>query len=107
MPTPPKQPQDHKPPQDAQDDVPKGLTWVSKSGATLTLPPIGSVPTGVWREVRRMDDMDATLTMLEHVLDADGLATLDKLPLTEVNDLFAQWQAAAGASPGESSSSST
>lgn len=104
MPQARRQPQDHKPPQDTGE--PMGLTWVSKSGATLRLPPIGSVPAGVWREVRRMNDMDATFTMLEHILDEEALAVLDALSLAEVNDFFGQWRATAGASLGESESSS-
>lgn len=103
MPPPRKQPQDRKPPQDATEQ----FVWFSKSGVQIILPPVGSIPAGLWRKVRRMDDLDATFTMLEGVLDEEALAVLDALSLDELDDMSTQWLATAQASRGESQSSST
>jgi hypothetical protein len=78
--------------------------WTSPSGVVVQLPHAATLKVGVLRKVRKLDAVDATLTILEAVCDEDALAAIDGLDVGELNDLVAAWQ---GAALPESSPSST
>lgn len=83
------------------------FTWThpDDESVTITLPEASAVPAGVWRRIRRMDEMDAMFTLLESVTDADGLAVLDTLTIEQLGTVFKEWHGGVGL--GESSGSST
>ena len=83
------------------------FTWINPDdeSVTITLPDASAVPAGVWRRIRRMDEMDAMFTLLESVTDAPGLDALDRLTIEQLGDLFKAWHGGVGL--GESSGSST
>lgn len=85
----------------------QNFTWTSPSGKQVTLPSLNTIPAGVLRRHRKLDEVDFVFTILEDVLDEDGLAQLDSLGFGEINGLFEAWQKNAGATVGESSGSST
>lgn len=68
------------------------FTYTTKSGATITLPDPGSVPAGVLRAARRLEDVDAMFTLIEGVATPETLAVIDALPLIELNEVFTAWK---------------
>lgn len=85
----PKQPQDHN------DGT---FTWQSPAGVTVTLPSLNTIPAGALRKYRKLDELDFMFSILEDVLDEGALADLDALGIGDIQRLFADWQAAEGAS---------
>ena len=86
----------------AEDDV---FTFEWK-GKTYTLPKFGNWPMGLFRQVRRLDEVDATFTILEAVASPEVLAVIDKMTPDEFGKVMSDWQAHAGVTLGESGSSS-
>lgn len=82
-------------------------TYEAKDGSKITLPSMGDIPSGVLRKNRKLDEVDFVFTLVEETADQAAIDALDKLPSSELEDLFAGWQKDAGASVGESSRSST
>jgi len=75
-------------------------------GKEYTIPSIKSVPNGVIRQTRRIEDeLDKTYTIIELLLGEDSkeLAVLDKMTLEEFIDFSNAWTQ--GASVGESNGS--
>jgi hypothetical protein len=66
--------------------------WTSKAGTTISLPPLDSLTAGTIRRHRQKSDLDFMFSLLEEVMDADSLAALDDLTLTEAEQLFQDWQ---------------
>jgi hypothetical protein len=83
------------------------FTWTAPSGAKITLPSLSTIPAGVLRRHRKLDEVDFVFTILEDVLDDEGLKALDSLGFGEINGLFEAWQKDAGTTVGESGGSST
>ena len=90
-----KTPQDHKKPGDED-----GFEF-EHDGRTHTLPRFGSWSAGLVRRVRKLADVDATFTILEHVADPEALAAIDSMSLDEFNQLQRDWADHAGVSLGE------
>lgn len=75
-------------------------------GKEYTIPSIKSVPNGVIRQTRKIEDeLDKTYTIIELLLgeDSEELAVLDKMTLSEFIDFSNAWTQ--GASVGESTGS--
>lgn len=86
----------------AEDDV-FTFEW---NGKTYTLPKFGNWPMGLFRRVRKLDDADATFTILETVASPEVLAVIDEMTPDEFGKVMSDWQAHAGVTLGESGSSS-
>lgn len=82
-------------------------TYEAKDGTKITLPAMGDIPAGVLRKNRKLDEVDFVFTLVEETADAAALEALDRLPTSELEDLFAGWQKDAGSTVGESSRSSS
>lgn len=78
------------------------FTYITKAGKTLTLPSITDLPAGALRKARALPEMDMMFTIIEEVASPEAIATLDAVPLSELNALFAAWQADAGVNLPES-----
>jgi len=76
------------------------------NGKTYTLPKFGNWPMGLFRRVRKLDDVDATFTILEAVASPEVLAVIDEMTPDEFGKVMSDWQAHAGVTLGESGSSS-
>ena len=70
------------------------FTFTAKSGDTITIPAIKSLPAGSLRRHRSKDWLDMMFSLLEEVTDVESLAAFDLLPLHEVDRLFKEWEAA-------------
>jgi hypothetical protein len=77
--------------------------WTSPSGEKITLPYFPNIKGGILRKHRKEEPIDFIFSVLEEVGDKATLAKVDDLEVTDLNDLFEQWQEA---TPGESSGSS-
>lgn len=86
-----------------EDDV---FTFEWK-GEKYALPKFGNWPMGLFRRVRRLDDADATFTILEAVASPEVLAVIDEMTPDEFGKVMSDWQAHAGVTLGESGSSSS
>lgn len=73
----------------------------------IVLPFMKDVPAGVIRKVRRLEGMDQTFSMLEELLDEEGLSVLDQLTTGDLDDLSSKWMESSEISLGESSGSSS
>jgi hypothetical protein len=94
-----KEPQDHK--------SAAGPVTFKTSAGKLTLPHPTSIPSGVIRRTRKMEDaVDQFFGLLEGIFgeDSDEMVLCDKLTMEELGALFTEWMQ--GASLGESSGSS-
>lgn len=83
------------------------FTWTKPDdeSVTITLPDASAVPAGVWRRIRRMDELDAMFSLLEAVAEPAALEAIDTLTIDQVGSLFQAWHD--GVRLGESSASST
>jgi hypothetical protein len=64
---------------------------IEYKGKTVELPSFGEMPTGVLRKARHESDAEQSWFILEHVLDAKQLETLDALPLAEFTKHMKAW----------------
>lgn len=64
---------------------------IEYKGKTVELPSFGEMPTGVLRKARHESDAEQSWFILEHVLDAKQLETLDALPLSEFTKHMKAW----------------
>lgn len=94
------------PPEDHQKPL-EDFEWETASGEVLTLPSAGRIKAGLLRKIRNQPEVDAMFTMLETVAGDDALALIDDMELSELTDMIAAWQKAAGVSVPEVSSSSS
>ena len=90
-----KAPEDHKPKSEP-------YTWTAPDGSKVVLQPFDRIPAGVFRKARSGDELEQTFSLLEAATDEDGLAVIDKLPVGDLNDMFAEWSAASGVEAPES-----
>jgi hypothetical protein len=90
-----KQPEDHK-------ESPGPYTWTAEDGRTATFMPFASIPTGVFRKARQMDELGSTFALLEAATDEAGLGVIDDLPIGELDKVFEAWTAASGVDAPES-----
>jgi hypothetical protein len=86
------EPQDHKPKTEP-------FTWTAPDGGKVTLI---RIPAGVFRKARGGDELEQTFSLIEAATDEDGLEVVDRLPVGDLENLFADWSAAAGVDSGES-----
>jgi hypothetical protein len=89
------EPQDHKPKTEP-------FTWTAPDGGKVTLIPFDRIPAGVFRKARGGDELEQTFSLIEAATDEDGLEVVDRLPVGDLENLFADWSAAAGVDSGES-----
>ena len=68
------------------------FTWTSPSGGEVTLPPLNSVPGGVLRRHRKLDELDFLFSVLEDVATDEQIAQVDALGLSDLNAMFEAWQ---------------
>ncbi|QPK78263.1 hypothetical protein G7Y31_06645 [Corynebacterium lizhenjunii] len=61
-------------------------------GKDVELPAIKSLPFGVMRKIRKLEEVDQVFTMLEMVVDEDTMAVLDELPAVAVLEMVQAWQ---------------
>lgn len=76
------------------------------AGKTYRLPPFNRLKAGTVRKIRKLDDADATFTLLEKIADAKTLAAIDDMDIEELGDVMKAWKTHAGVSLGESDGSS-
>jgi hypothetical protein len=83
------------------------FTWThpDDESVTITLPPQGDIPAGVWRRIRNKPEIDMMFELIEAVADPAELAKIDALPTRLLAELFGAWGGGVGAP--ESSGSST
>lgn len=81
------------------------FTYTTESGDTITLPPVGQIPYGVLRKVRKLDPDEQDDALLESIADEATIDKIDALPVVEVAKLMNAWQRDAEVSVGESSAS--
>lgn len=73
-------------------------------GKTYTIPSIKSMPNGIIRKTRKIqDDIDKSYTIIELLVgeDSEVMAVFDSMSVAEFTDFIEQWSE--GASLGESS----
>lgn len=87
-----------------QDHLSSEFTHTFESGKTVTLPKFKRVMTfGRARRLRSLDEAEQMFALVEEVCDAEMLATLDEMDLSETGAFFEAWQNDSGVSVGESS----
>jgi hypothetical protein len=64
------------------------LTYKNKS---VDLPDFGTVPAGVLRRARHLDEQEQSWFILEEMLDEKQLAMVDSLPLAEFAKHMKAW----------------
>lgn len=79
--------------------------WTSSDGVEIVLPRMDNIKAGIIRRHRKEEGVDFLFSLLEEISDEEMLAKLDDLDTADLNALAEKWQA--GATPGESSGSST
>lgn len=90
-----KQPRDHQ-------SKSEPFTWTAPDGGEVVLQPFDRIPSGVFRKARSGDELEQTFSLLEAATDEAGLEVVDRLPVGDLEDLFAEWSAASGVDAGES-----
>lgn len=83
------------------------FSYTTAQGETITIPHVRNVAVGTMRRVRKLDQLDATFTILEELCDAGTMDVLDGMNLEEFRTFADAWDAASRVSVGESSASST
>ena len=86
-----------------ENTQPFTFTW---DGKEYTIPGVKSLPTGIIRKTRKIEDeTDQAFTVLELLLgeDSEALAALDAMPASDFSNVMIEWQK--GATLGESSGS--
>lgn len=68
------------------------FTWTSPDGKQVTLPSLNSVPGGVLRKHRKLDELDFLFSVLEDVATDEQIAAVDEVGLGDLNEMFAAWQ---------------
>lgn len=84
----PTTPQDHK----SKAETSTEPFTFDIAGEQHTLPPASAITAGMLRRFRKLEDLDAAFSILEEVAAEETLTALDALPLTEFNDILADWQ---------------
>ena len=64
-------------------------------GEDLKLPSFKHLPGRLLRRYRKLEEMDFLYSILEELLDDEGLELLDSMDSSQQNDLFSKWQKAA------------
>ncbi len=64
---------------------------IEHKGKTIELPDFGTMPTGIIRQARKLDEQDQTWFMLEELLNEKQLAVLDALPVSEFAKHMKAW----------------
>jgi len=70
------------------------FVWTATDGTEIALNTT-DLHAGIFRRIRKLDDMDAMFTLLESVADDDALKSIDALPLSDLPALFKAWLEAA------------
>jgi len=68
------------------------FTWTSPDGKSVTLPSLNSVPGGVLRRHRKLEELDFLFSVLEDVATDEQIEAVDAVGLGDLNNLFAAWQ---------------
>ena len=64
---------------------------IEHKGKSVELPDFGTMPTGIIRKARKLDEQDQTWFMLEELLDEKQLALIDSLPVKEFATHMKAW----------------
>lgn len=80
--------------------------WTAPGGEEIVVPHMGKLKTGLLRQVRALEGVDGTFTILEKIADEDTLRKIDDLDIDQFDQFSKAWQEAS-TSLGESGVSST
>lgn len=95
MPAAKKQPEDHKPPAD------KPFIWTAPDGRKVAFKPYNRLPFSLFRKARNLPELESIFVFIEYAVSEKDQTVLDDCAIDEINDAIADWQAAAGVTPGE------
>lgn len=72
--------------------------WTASNGLKVELPSASTLDAGVLRENRNKEDLDFAFSVLEAAVSSKAqLATIDKIPATDLMSFFRAWMEEAGA----------
>jgi hypothetical protein len=94
----PKQPQDHKP------KASEPFVWTAPDGRTVKFKPYNRLPFDLFRQARNMSELESIFLFVEYAVskkDQEVLYDASVVTIEDVNQAIADWQAAAGVTPGE------
>jgi len=71
----------------------KKFTYTTRDGSVIEMLSADAIPAGALRRNRNKSEVDFMFSVVEDIMDEDSLEVLDRMPVSEVGELFQKWQA--------------